>query len=152
MPKMEIEWTTAGEDPTGIYAAPLPPDYDKGVSVSGGWHPPPVPGEPVTIPVGGVWEGPAWEIQYNYENSTYVSIEAGRVSHGDDLPCPHSVDLHEDPPKVYPADERSRSYPVTEITTRWTVPRVVVATNEGGYATTGVCLDCILDWAKENPA
>lgn len=28
---------------------------------------------------------------------------------------------------------------------KWLVPRVVVATNEGGFNSTGVCLDCILD-------
>lgn len=30
----------------------------------------------------------------------------------------------------------------------WMVPRVVVATNESGFNSTGVCLDCILDAAK----
>ena len=29
-----------------------------------------------------------------------------------------------------------------------TCPRVVIATNEGGYKTTGVCLDCIIEAAK----
>jgi hypothetical protein len=29
------------------------------------------------------------------------------------------------------------------------VPRIVIAINEGGCATTGVCLDCILEAAKE---
>lgn len=27
-------------------------------------------------------------------------------------------------------------------------PLVVIATNEGGYNTTGTCVDCILDWVK----
>jgi hypothetical protein len=30
-------------------------------------------------------------------------------------------------------------------------PRVVVATNEGGYNTTGVCLDCIIEAEKTLP-
>ncbi len=29
----------------------------------------------------------------------------------------------------------------------WICPRVIVAINEGGYNTTGVCLDCILEAA-----
>jgi hypothetical protein len=32
--------------------------------------------------------------------------------------------------------------------TVWTCPRVVVATNEAGHNSTGVCLDCILEAAR----
>ncbi len=34
---------------------------------------------------------------------------------------------------------------------KWICPRVVIASNEGGHNTTGVCLDCILEAAKTLP-
>ena len=34
------------------------------------------------------------------------------------------------------------------IHTKWICPRVVVADNEGGHNSTGVCLDCIIEAAN----
>lgn len=76
--------------------------------------------EPTKFEIGGVWEESEWRIEYDHE---VIFPEP------DEEPCPHGVDIELDDPDQ----------------ARWSVPRVVVATNEGGFNSTGVCLDCILD-------
>jgi hypothetical protein len=112
--------------------------------------------KPVTVDVGGVWEGNSWEVQFNVGSDAYWSKRArwdvpkgGVWADGhyaadwSEFPCPHCFDIKELPPyrPDFHPDEKRRG---------WTVPRVVVMWNEAGHATTGVCLDCILDWAKFN--
>lgn len=75
--------------------------------------------EPKIFAVGGMWEGNEWEIHFD-EDVSYNQKQ-----------CPHCND-----DKV----ENGRKI--------WTCPQVVVMYNEGGCATTGVCLDCILDAEK----
>lgn len=79
--------------------------------------------------VGGMWEFPFWEIHFNKECSSY----------GDGKPCKHcSKPYHKDKFRtdgtVYNEDEKN-----------WICPRVVVASNEGGFNSTGICADCILE-------
>lgn len=105
--------------------------------------------EPTEFDIGGVWDDSEWRIFYDDEADSYISIREGQ----DSLPpspkrCPHATNIREDPPVVHPGDPERGVVDVTEVVTRWVVPRVVVATNEGGYNSTGVCLDCILDAAK----
>lgn len=96
---------------------------------------------------GGVWELPGWSIQYDADACTYAGTQDGKVFQGDGVPCPHARGIHDDPPRVNPANPPWSTSSSTTVTTHWVVPRVVVATNESGFATTGVCLDCILEAA-----
>ncbi len=82
---------------------------------------------------GGMWEYAEWEINYDVECSSYGGSE----------PCRHCgstyhVDKYRSDRSVYNKNELL-----------WVCPRVVVASNEGGYNTTGVCLDCILEAVKK---
>lgn len=75
---------------------------------------------------GAMWEGGPWKLVADRECSAY----------GGGKPCPH---CHSARDKVHTRlDKSTYTEPV------WTCPRVVIAYNEGGYNSTGVCLDCIL--------
>lgn len=62
--------------------------------------------------------------------------------HSDDFPyftpCSHAVRIGPD----HPAFEVDRNHP------QYIIPRVVEAANEGGFCSTTVCLDCILEAAR----
>jgi len=81
--------------------------------------------------VGCMWEGGPWTIELNCECSEYGGE-----------PCEHCQDVHV---KTHVRHHDKSEY----IEKVWTCPRVVVATNEGGHDSTGVCLDCILEAAEE---
>lgn len=87
------------------------------------------PAAPVSIDEGCMWEGGAWEIRFDELCSEY----GGK-------PCRHCHSQHT---VVHERPDRS-----TYDEVKWTCPRVVVATNEGGHNSTGVCLDCILEAAR----
>lgn len=83
-----------------------------------------------TFDIGGMWEETWWKVDENVEvgenDSTFK-------------PCPHC-----DGPFTRIDDRvwrHKRTY--------WTCPRVIVAINEGGYNSTGVCLDCVIDAVEE---
>lgn len=112
--------------------------------------------DPITVDVGGVWDYGAWEVRFDAEAEAYWSKQARwevpeggvwpaghYVADWSDHPCPHAGNIRELPPyhPEHHPDEKRRE---------WTVPRVVVAYNEAGFSSTGVCMDCILDWAKSN--
>ena len=80
-----------------------------------------------SVNIGGMWEDTNWEIRFN-----------NKVCFGGDIqPCPHCGPVQEEP---------------TKWKTQFVIcPRVVVATNEGRYNSTGVCLDCILEAAAMLP-
>lgn len=78
---------------------------------------------------GCMWEGNPWEIVTNYVCSEYGGGE----------PCKH---CHSKTDKVL-----TRADGTKYIKPEWICPRTVIAKNEGGYNTTGVCLDCILEAA-----
>jgi hypothetical protein len=80
----------------------------------------------VVVPIGGMWEYTAWEIQFDVDISEYSGTE----------PCPHCHTFH--------VESVTRYDGIVNKTKHWTCPRVVVATNEGGNNTTGICLDCLL--------
>lgn len=80
---------------------------------------------------GAMWEGYPWRIEFNHECSGYSGTPC-RHCHGD-----HVV-----------AHKRHDGSQFTE--RKWICPRVVVALNEAGYNSTGVCLDCILKAVKDN--
>ena len=73
-----------------------------------------------------IGDGTHWEIHHNEEVSPWSNIH----------PCKHCspVALRE-----INGSYRDRF---------WTVPKMVIAYNEGGYASTGICLDCILEAVK----
>lgn len=109
----------------------------------------------VTVPVGGVWEGESWEVQFDVPHSTYRSVhkreDGTEVEYSAaETPCPHAVGYRQGDSQSYPETTYSNGtrYFSTETQFHWTVPRVVVMTNEAGYASTGVCLDCIVAWAR----
>jgi hypothetical protein len=84
--------------------------------------------------IGGMWEFRAWSIELD------VEIE------DDTLPCPHCRQTYEEPRKNWDTAIAPR-LPKH----KWVCPRVVVAMNEGGHGSTGVCLDCIVAAAKTMP-
>ena len=75
---------------------------------------------------GSMWEGLPWGIRFNEECSEF---SGGKM-------CKHCIDKRT---RVHKSKDRHRKEVI------WTCPRVVVAFNEGGYNSTGVCLDCILE-------
>jgi hypothetical protein len=80
----------------------------------------------VTFAEGGMWEEAEWRIRFHEE----VFIIDGAK------PCRHCSPIFT---KYDPAFKRTWDM--------FTCPRVVVAVNEGGDSSTGVCLDCILEAA-----
>jgi len=85
------------------------------------------------VKTGGMWESSEWEVQFNEECSSYGGGE----------PCKHCGK------KYQKFKKRSDGSIWNENEWLWICPRIVVAENEGGYNSTGVCLDCILEVAKE---
>lgn len=84
------------------------------------------PEKKVKIPVGGIWEYKDWYIVFDCPvNLAY------------EYPCHHCRKKFF--VRTYAANGK---YYDEEYTI---CPRVVVAENEGGFNTTGVCLDCILE-------
>lgn len=83
----------------------------------------------IKIKSGGMWEEKKWEIRLN----CWV-YEGGKVK------CEHCVD------DITERIFRSDGCYFDTIYTK--CPRVVVAINEGGCNSTGVCLDCILEAEK----
>lgn len=72
----------------------------------------------MTFKIGGMWESPEWEVLFNKK------VE---YSH---KPCTHCTDIKIDPK--------------TDCKT-WRCPRIIKVYNEGGYNSTGLCLDCVLE-------
>jgi hypothetical protein len=80
---------------------------------------------------GCMWEGGGFEIETNYE---CCENDGGE-------PCKHchSIEIEENK-TVY---DNSIYYKK-----KWICPNVVIAVNEGGFNSTGVCLDCIIEAAQ----
>lgn len=78
---------------------------------------------------GCLWDGNPWFIDENHECSSYGGS-----------PCKHCHSARE------VTHERMDKSTYTE--TVWICPRVVIAENEAGYNSTGVCLDCIVEAAQ----
>lgn len=70
---------------------------------------------------GCMWEGGGFSINTDYECS---EMGGGKM-------CQHC-----------------HSKETKDKTTVWICPKVVIASNEGGYNSTGVCLDCIIEAAQ----
>jgi hypothetical protein len=85
--------------------------------------------EPLEVAEGVMWEDNPWRIEFD----SVCSSNGGK-------PCRHCHGEHE-----VTHERRDKS---TYTTREWICPRVVVAQNEAGNNSTGVCLDCILDAAK----
>jgi hypothetical protein len=75
---------------------------------------------------GCLWEGGGFEIQINLE-----------VDENDGDICKHCHSKH--------IQKNERFDGTFYYITKWICPKVVVALNEGGYNSTGVCLDCIIE-------
>lgn len=84
----------------------------------------------IEVEEGCLWEGGSWRLSFNH-----IVQEGGIMQ-----PCPHCVDRH--------IHRHTRSDHSTWDDVVWIAPRVVIAYNEGGCNTTGVCLDCILTHVK----
>lgn len=79
--------------------------------------------------IGGVWE------------EDWLKISADYVTEGENYkPCKHAHSKHKIKHTRY--DGSTYNEPA------YIIPFVVIAVNEGGYNSTGVCLDCIIE-AKE---
>jgi len=81
---------------------------------------------------GVMWEENPWMISTDYECSAYGGN-----------PCKH---CHPSTPKIH-----TRSDGSTFEEQMWICPCIVIAYNEAGYNSTGVCLDCILEAAEKVP-
>lgn len=88
----------------------------------------------VTIAKGGMWEEAEWEIVFD-----------GVVGAPESDMCQHCHGF-----KLRP-DYNRHDYSI-HYRPEFICPRIVVAENEGGYNTTGVCLDCILEAAASLPS
>jgi len=82
--------------------------------------------------VGGMWEDAGFSIVTDEE------VHPGK-------PCPH---CHSE--RLKDRGLRSNGEPMPEYRV-WTCPRVLVAVNESGYNSTGVCLDCVLEASASMP-
>src|SRR3990167_5899363 len=79
---------------------------------------------------GCMWEGGDWEISLNHECS----------NEGGGIPCKHCYGEE--------VKHRVSAYNSGYTEKIWICPSVVIAKNEGGYNSTGVCLQCILEAAE----
>ncbi len=77
---------------------------------------------PLVISIGGLWEDADWEIRFD----EHVEVKYNHT-------CPH----------CHSPQKNERGDPVV------ISPRVIVARNECGYNSVGLCLDCVLDAAKK---
>jgi len=75
-----------------------------------------------TFKKGGVWDEEKWKIKINH-------IEKASSFTG----CNHCINIITG---------------MTQFEKIWVVPRVVVADNDDGLNSTGICLDCILEAAE----
>jgi len=75
---------------------------------------------------GCLWEGGGFEIDLDHE----VDESNGDI-------CKHCHSKH--------IEENKRFNKTSYYITKWICPKVVIAYNEGGYNSTGVCLDCIIE-------
>lgn len=76
----------------------------------------------VEFPIGGLWENEEFKIEIDCELKVQVSA-VSRIA-----PCPHCTIKY----------ENRHGYVV------WVCPAVVIAVNEGGFNSTGVCAHCII--------
>ncbi len=83
-----------------------------------------------TFKDGCMWEGGGFEININYICSEFGGGEM----------CKH---CHSKSIKVHTRTDKTKWNEVT-----WICPKVVIASNEGGHNSTGVCLDCIIEAAS----
>jgi hypothetical protein len=77
-----------------------------------------------------MWEAGPWLVEEDYECS----------SQGGGAPCRH---CHSERDVINKRHDKS-----TYTTREWICPRVVIAYNEAGHNSTGVCLDCIAEAAN----
>lgn len=88
---------------------------------------------------GAMWETGPWEVAYDVEITKCSDI----------TPCRHCGETyqkeHKRPEWMSEQEATERAVPRSWFTTEFRCPRVVIAKNYAGHATTGVCLDCILD-------
>ena len=80
--------------------------------------------------VGGMWEESSFTIETNHRCSVW----------GDGIQCEHCSEEHVETHKRNDGSTFEEIY--------WICESVVIATNEGGCNSTGVCLQCIINAAK----
>jgi len=93
--------------------------------------------EHATFP-GGLWEEDRWELRMNVEVRTRTTRENDKVTPS----CPHCGPIQE---RVH---VRAWDGGSTWSEFYCICPRVIVAINEGGYNSTGICADCVFEALK----
>lgn len=91
---------------------------------------------------GGLWESDAVLLrdhQHQTDSIVWMWNESEPAMPPEVPPCPHAHT---------PVIALSTFSDRTSAKRAWTIPRVIMMYNEGGYATTGACLDCIVTWEK----
>ncbi len=87
----------------------------------------------IEFAIGGMHDFPRW----------YMHLNEHYGQNTRDYICPHSNEVFRGDPLF----EVRHSWDGRDLSDKyqWIVPRVVVAYNEGGFNSTSVCLDCILE-------
>jgi hypothetical protein len=76
-----------------------------------------------------------------WEDEAWIEFDKMVSELGGGKPCQHCYDSEQ--------RKHTRHDGSTWIETIWCCPRIIVATNEGGCNSTGVCLDCVIEAAKD---
>lgn len=82
----------------------------------------------VTFAEGGLWEESEWTLEFGYQ------LEPPET------PCRHC----QSGGKQY-SEDRMKWMDV------WVCPRVIIARNEGGHNSTGLCYDCVKEGVESTP-
>jgi hypothetical protein len=85
-------------------------------------------GRSIKFDIGGMWEFAEWEVLLNQECQEGFGVRPCKHCFG------HTVEIV---PRFGDGTAFTRF--------KWICPRIIYAKNEGGYNSTGVCLDCVLD-------
>lgn len=85
--------------------------------------------------------GVLWERDYEYRIVKNARLSDSFEQRARDAMCPHCHGLEQRVLEPYFDGEERRDW-------IFYCPRIVVARNEGGYNSTGLCLDCLLEAVK----
>lgn len=77
----------------------------------------------IEFEVGELGEGSSWRIE----------LDSQLLNNGDSKPCPHAHSFRID--TSYGTKEKPYGF--------WTIPASIVCSNEGGYNSTVLCLECL---------
>lgn len=98
----------------------------------------------IICPVGGIWEEKQIEIRLDLIQMESAGTKSDPIE--TKLPCPHAAFIKNDfeyPEYKNTPDDAIHAHMKNYRADFYRIPRVIIAKNEGGYSSTGVCLDCV---------